>query len=73
MYSDIKNSRCCKFCLNYKSLVLIHCITQVKHKQLLIDQTGDLVQEKIQHLAVIIGTTDARVACFFVITRPFSN
>ena len=63
MYSNIENSRCCKFCPNYKSLVLIHCITQIKHKQLLIDQTGDFMQEKIQHLPVIMLITFYSPSC----------
>ena len=45
------------------TLVVIHCITQIKHKQLLIDQTGDFVQEKIQHLPVIILITFYSPSC----------
>ena len=53
MYSNIKNSRCCKICSNYKRLVFLHCIAQTKYEQLLIDQTGNLAQEKIRQLPVV--------------------
>ena len=63
MYSNIKNSPCCKFCSTCKSLVLIHFITQIEHKQLLIDQTDDFVQKKIQHLPVIMLITFYSPSC----------
>ena len=63
MYSNIKNSRCYKFCSNCGSLVLIHSITQIKYRQLLIDQTRNLTQEKIQHLPVVILITFYSPSC----------